>query len=355
MIKQLTGIRALLAWWVVLLHVLCNDKMAGYISFSRVFSRGYLAVDGFFVLSGFILCHVYADGFSKPSFSVYQTFLVARIARIYPVHLFMLAAFMSVLVANHWLHLPNSTTSFSVRDLILSVLLIQAWGFIRHPAWNEVAWSISAEWLVYLLFPLFLFLVVRSRSLSRTLVVSAACVLGLHWVKAFQEKVPGPAGLYNTASVLVSANFALGCLAYVVAKPMKRLPSWAGTAAAIGSIACATFHLDEVFSLCFALLIVALSSDRDWLAAALSRRVMVYLGETSFSLYMVHVFLWEIVAAVANKLGLLNSAGALYVAGAGLVAAALASLALYHAVELPARNYIRRLDHLRRIPVSVPT
>ncbi len=90
MIKQLTGIRAILAWWVVLLHILCNDKMAAYFRFSRVFSRGYLAVDGFFVLSGFILCHVYATSFSSVSLSQYRTFLVARLARIYPVHLFML-------------------------------------------------------------------------------------------------------------------------------------------------------------------------------------------------------------------------------------------------------------------------
>ena len=58
MINQLTGIRAILAWWVVGLHILCNPQMVKYFWFAPLFSRGNLAVDGFFVLSGFLITRI---------------------------------------------------------------------------------------------------------------------------------------------------------------------------------------------------------------------------------------------------------------------------------------------------------
>lgn len=355
MIKQLTGIRAILAWWVVLLHILCNDKMAGYFRYSRLFSRGYLAVDGFFVLSGLILCHVYAGGLSSPSLAKCRSFLIARIARIYPVHLLMLAAFVPAVIANHWLHLPNSMTSFSARDLLLSICLVQAWGFIRHPAWNGGAWSISAEWFLYLLFPVFLFLLVKKQSLFRAGIVTALCVMALHWVKVSQENTPGPEGLYRTVLVLVSANFALGCVAYVVVNGHGRSPAWVGTAAAAGCKLCASLHLDEWFSFLFAILVIALSSDADRLSGILSRKVMIYPGETSSSLYMVHLYVWEIVAAIAHRGGILKASGAPYVVGIGLIAAVAASSFLYHVVEVPSRDYIRGLSRQRRVISESPS
>ncbi len=161
--------------------------------------------------------------------------------------------------------------------------------------------------------------------------------------------MPGPEGLYSTVLVLVSANFALGCIAYVVVNRNVKPPSWVGTAVAAGCVLCATLHFDEWFSFLFAIVIVVLSSDADWLSGILSGEVMIYLGETSFSLYMVHVYVWELVAAIAHKAGAINSASAPYVVVIALVAAVAASSFLYHIVEVPSRNYIRGLDRQRRL------
>jgi peptidoglycan/LPS O-acetylase OafA/YrhL len=341
MIDQLTGIRAILAWSVVCLHILCNPQMAPFFRFAPFFSRGNLAVDGFFVLSGFILCHVYASRFSAFSLNRYRSFLVARIARIYPVHLIVLIAFLAALAANRWFHHPNAVTGFSAPDLGLSLLLMQAWGFIDHPVWNSVAWSISAEWFAYLLFPVFIIVVVKGNPVVRVAIATAASMIALHWVSAAQSPTSGPAGLYRSALVMVCANFALGSAVYVARKAGIGLQAWVGTAAAGATILCAYCRWLPFFSLSFAVLILALASDSDWLSGLLSARVMVYLGETSYSVYMVHLLVWEAVAMLAGRAGVLNASGAPYVVAAALVAIAATSSLLYHLIEVPARRYIR--------------
>jgi peptidoglycan/LPS O-acetylase OafA/YrhL len=343
MINQLTGIRAILAWWVVLLHILCNEEMSRYFRLSTLFSHGDLAVHGFFVLSGFILCHVYAGKLLTGSAARYGSFLVARIARIYPVHFVVLIAFIPAVFANRWLHLPNSSTGFSVVDLGLSLILVQAWGFILHPAWNGVAWSISAEWFAYLLFPAFLLLIVKKPSVIRSVAATIASIVGLYWVSVTQASTPGPAGLYRTALVMVCANFALGCVAFVATKAVRKARPWVGAAAGGAAIICATLKFNAFFSLLFAVVVAALSSDQDWLSGALSNKIMVYLGETSYSVYMIHLFLWEAVAATARKAGVLHGSGAPFVVVVALIVIALASFVSYHVIEVPARAYIREL------------
>jgi peptidoglycan/LPS O-acetylase OafA/YrhL len=255
--------------------------------------------------------------------------------------------FLPALVANRMFHLPNAVTSFSALDLGLSLLMVQAWGFIDHQVWNSVAWSISAEWFAYLLFPVFLIVVVKGNSIARVVIVSAASMIALHWVSAAQSEANGPAGLYRSALVMVCANFALGCAAYVVMKAGIGMKAWVGTAAAGASILCAHCRWLPLFSLSFAVLVLALASNADWLSRPLSGRVMVYLGEISYSVYMIHILVWAAIAALAGRAGLLNASGAPYVVAAAMLAIAATSSLLYHSIEVPARRYIRGLGRER--------
>src|ERR1700730_15336138 len=91
----LTGIRALAALLVLGMHTEQNVP-SGLDSVLPFFARGYLGVDFFFVLSGFIITHVYVDSLASPQLSAVHIFLGHRFIRLYPVHVTVLAGLVAV-------------------------------------------------------------------------------------------------------------------------------------------------------------------------------------------------------------------------------------------------------------------
>ena len=94
-LPSLTPLRGIAALWVVVFHFCWrfpNVRPDDY----GVVREGYLAVDMFFVLSGFVISHVYKETFAREcTVRRYFDFLKARIARIYPLHLVMLMVFLA--------------------------------------------------------------------------------------------------------------------------------------------------------------------------------------------------------------------------------------------------------------------
>src|SRR5258707_9682457 len=90
-----TGIRALAALLVLGMHTEQNVPF-GLNSVLPFFARGYLGVDFFFVLSGFIITHVYFASLAPPNRSAVQIFLWHRLIRLYPVHITVLAGLVAV-------------------------------------------------------------------------------------------------------------------------------------------------------------------------------------------------------------------------------------------------------------------
>src|SRR5262245_66149867 len=95
-VPALTGIRALAALLVLGMHTEQNIP-AGLDSLLPFFARGYLGVDFFFVLSGFIITHVYFSSLASPNRSAVQIFLWHRFIRLYPVNVMLLAVLVSFL------------------------------------------------------------------------------------------------------------------------------------------------------------------------------------------------------------------------------------------------------------------
>ena len=121
-IEPLTSIRFFLALGVVLFHYQLTWTLPP--EAAGLLNRARLGVDVFFILSGFILTHVYLQGDAAPD---YRRFIVARFARIYPAHLFILLAMLALVLGADLAGVALQAGRFAVPDFLMTLLLVQAW------------------------------------------------------------------------------------------------------------------------------------------------------------------------------------------------------------------------------------
>jgi peptidoglycan/LPS O-acetylase OafA/YrhL len=151
--RSLTVIRGIAAFAVTLYHIsfVFSANWRGTLSYGRY------GVDVFFVLSGYILTAVYADLTVKDV----PRFWINRIARIFPLHLAVLAAMETSIVLLTLADWPiHYQRFFDLRILPYHATLTSVW-FGLEPGWNTPAWSLSVEWAAYLIFPAWLFVARR--------------------------------------------------------------------------------------------------------------------------------------------------------------------------------------------------
>ena len=122
-------------------------------------------VDFFFILSGFVMCHVYQHIFRNVvDRHNYFRFIGLRLIRIYPLHILTLLVFVLFELIQWFLvraELLHGITVFSDQSSLFSLaanfLLIHAWGVVDTSGWNQPSWSISVELFAYLVFPFVFF------------------------------------------------------------------------------------------------------------------------------------------------------------------------------------------------------
>lgn len=356
---HLVSLRGLAAWWVVFFHSLALIQSAmPHLpdAWFRYISHGYLAVDFFFELSGFIIFINYYEKFGAHFVHNSKTFLWNRISRIYPVHVVMLGAYLMLAVV--FLYFSSSRTvpdNFTAVTFWQNVLLIHAW--MGNPtSWNVPSWSISAEWFVYLLFPFIAVLFrtqvrgIFSHLLVAVLVLAAICVVYL----ALGINSLG-AATATTSLIRALFEFLLGAIAGSLSvhhfEFLKR--SHLAVAAAIGVVCCLMFYLDlpnyTSVPFLFFLVVVFLSVDTSWLVNALSNRALLYLGEISYSTYMVHYFVYDMFKAGWVRSG--EPVSVLALTGSFLVVL-LCSMLMHKFVEIPAQSRLRAgMSKNRREPL----
>lgn len=362
-LKPLTSLRFFAAMMIVAWHA--NNSFSWPIirSLPDTLVHG---VSFFFVLSGFILTHVYT---SKP-FPGYRQFMLARWARLWPSHIIMIVLLVSFVAPGS---ITFEGTGFFNKWVTLGfhVTLTQALvPFVFYLfSWNGVSWSISTEMFFYLAFP---FLLKRIETTwPWKLGVSALLVVMFYGGCRFLE-LPITGDL--TELTVYSATYAnpltrgfefcLGMSAWVLWSRVVRntelstlrwslietiliigliLWLWNGYYVARSSTEnryIVEYMKNSGSSWIFAIVIIALASGRGLVGKLLSFRALVYLGEVSFAIYMVHSILLKVIVtrlpnfhpSVFEFLALL------------LVAASI----LHFAVELPAQKLIRSSWAARR-------
>jgi len=151
-LHNLTSLRGIAAILVAVLHFHFFLGPVMPYGESHFIDKFYLMVDLFFILSGFIMCYVYGDVFStKIKKSNYKNFLIARLARIYPLHMLTLLAeiliFLFILSIGKFDFLsPPIQHLYRLDAIPIQLLFLQTIGIYNFDTFNAPAWSLSAEW-----------------------------------------------------------------------------------------------------------------------------------------------------------------------------------------------------------------
>ncbi|WP_082981163.1 acyltransferase [Mycolicibacter heraklionensis] len=368
-IKALTGLRIIAAVWVVLFHFrpllrLASPELSD--ALAPVLDRGAQGVDLFFILSGFVLTWNYLERMGE-TFSVRATvhFLWLRLARVWPIYLVtMHLALLWVIFTLHVGHVPTEDLSrITAISYVRQVLLVQLWfePFFDGSSWDGPAWSISAEWLAYLLFGVLVLAVYRvmrvtsARGLA-TLAIIASLPPLLLLLATGQFYSPWS---WLPRIVMQFTAGALACAAVRKINPPDAARRAAGYCSAllIAAMVGVLYYFDGhpisglydsggLVDVLFVPLVMALAIGIGSLPALLSTRVMVYGGQISFCLYMVHELVHTSWNWAAKQFEIVLDEGATaakWMVCGLLVAATLLSMLLYHAVEEPGRHWMRRM------------
>lgn len=342
-LRALTGARGIAAWFVVLFHL--RFMFAGIGGAHGPLSYGYLAVDFFFVLSGFVIWLTYGEKLRAQGIVGIPEFLKRRIARVWPLHLFMLgcaipfAVLLAISGRPDWGQYPPA-------ELPLHFLLLQNWGFTDRLTWNVPAWSISCELAAYLVFP-FLVLAIDWRKLPTIALLAAAAIFaGLVWAifAATGATVLGE-GITTIGVPRCLGEFAIGtviCALWLRWRESPMLPALGVTATGVALLAAHIAGLlPQTFAipLAFAALVLLLALTSGMRGNILESAPVHYLGEISYATYLGHWLLWmgfKLVFITGHDMG-----WGLFALFAAMVLAS--SALLYHFVERPAQRWLNRL------------
>ena len=234
-IGALAGARAFPPLMVVMFHFSEGHHYSHIRPLDLLATRGYLWVEFFFVLSGFILTYAYwtrlKELLARPG---NFAFLRARLIRLYPLHLFMLVLMLAIVIALRALAAQGGYLSIfdaqyhqdvSVKGFWFSLLLIQAWNTMNTLTWNGVSWFVSVEFALCLLFPAFLWL--AEGGLWRGFALIGAGLAGL-LALLFTSK-HGLDITYHNGVFRGLSDFAIGVGMAVLfrrLKPRDKLPDW---------------------------------------------------------------------------------------------------------------------------------
>ena len=348
-IKPLTSLRFLAAMWVVI-YAFWPDLGLGFVP--NLVAKGYLGVELFFVLSGFILCHVYLQAFGEKR-AHYGGFLWARLARVYPLHLATLIGVGALGFAAVAAGMSIDSNVLSWASLPANLFMVHAWGFAPEAGWNHPSWSISAEWFAYLAFPAFAWAAWRLR--ERPVVALAATLAGMMALYVVFERLAGfslTEATIRWGALRIVPCFAYGCAAYLAWRKggVSRPGLFSLTAAGLIALSAAVGLWDGVIVALFGVLILSLASLDDRKAGPLASPFAIYLGEISYSVYMVCVP-WKLLGVnAAQKLTGAGDAGLHIAVWSALVLAVPVIAAIsYHVVERPARRWMRGLAARRGV------
>ncbi len=309
-IEAHNGLRGVAALLVVFYHLqFGTDYWLGFETATHFFGQSYLMVDLFFILSGFIISFTAMPDNRRMTRAECIRFFQMRVARIFPLHVFCLlylsAFFAAFAFYVMWQGQPIDQLRWSPAgafSFLRELLLLHAWGGEHSPTWNVPSWSISAEFLAYLCFPILvaLFLIKRVELIFAAMAVGFFCYIGS--TTGDLDIIAGLSGLRCLS------GFVLGMLVFKYRGLMEALSNTQLTVIQIVSAVAAFYVLaadkNDVLAIpAFTLFVAATWSDRGVIAKWLGAQTFQFLGKISYSIYLNHFCLIQILSFFWSRLG----------------------------------------------------
>lgn len=349
-IPSLTGLRGLAAAWVLLSHLCLVAPAFGavWLGQAAILSRGWIGVDLFFVLSGFMLMWTHGADLQRPTTAAIGDFACARILRVYPLSLAVLALIVLAAWADpHFVAWSRGWNpgDFSTSSFVRTALLATRWWQGDGGEWNEPVWSLSAELVGYAGFPLLAWLLFRrTRGVAIVVAVASLAILACYQIVSdtMVENAIDQVSALTRMGCCFTAGVALCRVRLALSDRPPRYVSEASLAAALVVAMACHFEKGPVAAPAgFALLIFFLSFRAGALDRLLSSKPLMFLGRISFPLYLVNLtpLLW--MYSTYGHAGLNGLAGLGMLVACVLGVVALATL-LHHGVEKPSHAWARR-------------
>jgi peptidoglycan/LPS O-acetylase OafA/YrhL len=314
---------------------------------------GYLGVDVFFVISGYLICGMIAQDLESGRFSL-TAFYKRRVMRIFPA-LFVMLFCASALAYVYFL--PVELKQFS-KSLLSSVFSVSNFYFASTTGYFDAAaetkplmhsWSLGVEEQFYLFCPLFLLLAFKwfERHVIWMLALAAALsFVGEILVSFRNPQVAFFLPPFRAWELIAGALLALGFFPRLTTQRTRDAAGLAGLALLLPTLALAAPQLDHwlvaLVACVGSLLVIASSETGPSIAGALlSRQPLVFVGLISYSLYLWH---WPLVVFQRSDNFLIDDWSG-FVGKSMLLALSLALAALsWRFIETPFRACARRLD-----------
>lgn len=272
-----------------------------------IFKEGFVGVNFFFILSGFIIAYSYQEKLLTNQTSL-REFWVARIARIYPLHL--LTLLISVIIGGY----AAAGYSDWINHFVANSLLIQSFmpSMDYYFSFNSPSWSLGCEQLFYILFPFLVLWLIKGKRL-----LYAACLLIFSM----------PLAMYLTQDTDIKAiwyvnpltrlpDFLIGMLLFHLFDKYKKTEWLYNRASLYEALAILLFLLFYIpageyvpkvyryscyYWLPICLLLYIFAHQRGIISTILSNKYLVIGGEISFSFYLIHLFIIEGYVKIAKS------------------------------------------------------
>jgi peptidoglycan/LPS O-acetylase OafA/YrhL len=297
--SSLDSLRGIAALIVAIYHIRWMNPFYNW----GLIRNGYLMVDFFFVLSGFIIFHSYRHKILNGG--NLGRFMWLRAGRLYPLHFVILITFLGI-EGLKWIKefvtgSIGETSAFSINNgsaFLTNLFLVQALGLHHSSTFNSASWSISTEFYTYLIFALVLLF---ARTSLAQITTSIFLVSMSTWIILCAHKTDLDF-TYDYGIFRCVASFFIGVMTYKMYELLSRragtrekgkLSTTIYSMAILAGIVIFLFgkergYTDFFLPPFFALLILSITlAPSSLLAGILNLKPLTWLGKVSYSIYMV--------------------------------------------------------------------